>query len=143
MNCPYCGNPSLDGAAFCGNCGAKLEALPAPSTPAPEVLAAAPELAGALPAPEPEPAPAPSPEPPPAPAYAPPAAAYTPSYTAPTPPPQKKGNRTLLIIVAVVLLSLCYCCILIFALFSMIPWDTTSVQEFQFIFGTPTPARIR
>lgn len=103
--CPNCGSQQPDGAAFCDECGAKLDAVPPiapapaapPAQPTPTALATncpvcgAPVVPGApfcdscgaalgqaTPPPRPAPAPAPTPPPP----------APTPPLPAPTPPPQ-------------------------------------------------------
>ena len=143
MNCPYCGNPSPDGAAFCGNCGAKLEAAGAASVaPAPvaqDVVTAAAAPVASLPAPEPMPEPAP----PPASYTMPPPPPYTPSYTAPAPPPKKKSNRTLLIVVAILLLLLCCCCTVGFAIIQISSQLPDFTRELNFVIGTPTPRMFR
>lgn len=101
MNCPYCGNAVPDGAAFCGNCGAKLEAANIPASLPPQASAEIPQ----------EPM-----SPPPAFVMEPmaPPPGFTPAYS-PPPPPAKKSNTTLIIIVVVVLLLLCCCCAVIFS----------------------------
>ena len=35
MNCPQCGQPIDNGAAFCGNCGLAMPTVPVPTAPAP------------------------------------------------------------------------------------------------------------
>lgn len=130
MNCPYCGNAVPDGAAFCGNCGAKLEAAAAPVGLPPQPSAEIDQEPMAPPAPISGPDPVMEPMAPPpgfTPTYAPPPApfpgpvmepmapppAFTPSYS-PPPAPAKKSNTTLIIIIVVVLLLLCCCCALFF-----------------------------
>ena len=39
MNCPQCGQPIDNGAAFCGNCGLAMPTVPVPTAPAPPAAA--------------------------------------------------------------------------------------------------------
>jgi hypothetical protein len=139
MNCPYCGNAVLAGAAFCGNCGAKLDAATAPAGLPPQPSA---EIVQEPMAPTPAPISASGPEPavetmapPPgfAPSYAPPPG-FTASY-APPPALAKKSNTTLIIIVVLVVLLLCCCCGAIIALSQMSSVFTDVVTQMV----TPTP----
>ncbi len=106
MNCPYCGNAVPDGAAFCRNCGAKLEAATIPAGLPPQASAEIPQ----------EPM-----SPPPGPVMEPmaPPPGFTPGYGAPPPPPAKKSNTTLIIVVILVVLLLCCCCGLLIAISQM------------------------
>jgi len=109
MNCPYCANAVPDGAAFCGNCGAKLEAANIPASLPPSVR---PGASAEIPREPMSPPPAFVMEP-----VAPPPG-FTPGY-APPPAPAKKSNTTLIIIVVLVVLLLCCCCGLIIAISQM------------------------
>lgn len=128
MNCPYCSNPVPEGAAFCGNCGAKMDALPAPAAPPVE------------PAPDSEPVAAYSAPPPaePAPVFSPP---ESPVYTPPAPGvAPKKSNRNTIIIVVVVLVLLCCCCLALVAVMQLGPIISAfgSQTGSYYPFGTPT-----
>jgi len=128
MNCPYCSNPVADGAAFCGNCGAKMDAP------------AAPAAAPVQPAPVSEPAVYTAPPPlEPAPVFAPPEA---PVYMPPAPGvAPKKSNRNMIIIVVVILLLLCCCCLAVVIVSQILPILAAlgSQSGSYFPFGTPTP----
>jgi hypothetical protein len=124
MNCPYCANAVPDGAGFCGNCGAKLDAASTPASLPPQVAAETPQEPVSPPPFVMEPA-----APPPG---------FTPAYT-PPPPAAKKSNTTLIIIVVVVLLLLCCCCALFVAfgpIAAMLTDITTQVVG-------PTPRIVR
>ncbi len=90
MKCSKCGAELEEGALFCGSCGAKIEAEPAPVSPAPEsaqqpqTAEAAPEAEGGGAVTEPVSAPTPAPIPTPT-----PAPAVQPQPRAPEPEGQK------------------------------------------------------
>jgi hypothetical protein len=127
MNCPYCANAVPDGAAFCGNCGAKLEAAAPPAGLPPQSTG---EISQ-----EPPPPPAPFSAPVMEPVGPPPG--FTASY-APPPAPAKKSNTTLILVVIGVALLLCCCCSVFFAVAQMGPVFTDIIGQMV----TPT-TRIR
>lgn len=94
MNCPYCGTQAAEGAAFCGNCGAKLETPAAAVSPAPWQESAEGTFT------------------PPVETVAPPPLAFTPSYSPPPAAPKKRNTVLIIAIVVIVLLLLCCCCLI-------------------------------
>ncbi len=106
MNCPYCGSQTAEGATFCGNCGAMLEAPTSPAVSVPPTPAE--EIASdAFPAPSPE--------------IVTPPPALTPSFAPLATPAPKKRNTILIIIVVVILLLVCCCCLLFLTPFLLGP----------------------
>lgn len=96
MECPYCGSTVPQDAAYCGNCGAKLE-----SAKAPEVLPgpiSGPAEETVTPQQEQPVSPPPS---------------FTPAFSV-TPPasPARRNTGYIIALVIVVLLLLCCCCLL-------------------------------
>ena len=95
MNCPHCGQPVPEDAVFCRSCGRALSAGE-PATAAPAFLEAG------RPAQE-------APGDPPTGPWAPPPGGYPPGQWAPPPggyPPGSSGNRTLIIVLAVIVAAL-------------------------------------
>ncbi len=129
MNCPYCANAVTEGAAFCGNCGAKLEAA-APAGLPPQPAAEIPQEPLAPP-PGPVEGPVPVIEP-----MAPPPG-FTPAYTPPS-APAKKRNTTLIIVIVLVALLLCCCCVILFSLGPI----ATMITDVSGQLSLPTP-RVR
>ena len=110
MNCPYCGTQAAEGAAFCGNCGAKLETPAAAVSPAPWQESAEGTFA------------------PPVETVAPPA--FTPSYSPAAAAAPKKRNTVLIIAIVVIVLLLLCCCCLIFVVPSIVgPFLDANYQD--------------
>ncbi len=124
MNCPYCGGSVAEGAAFCGNCGAKMDAQPAPATETPFAS---------------EPA-----TPPPAdfastvgptegPVFTPPALAV----------PPKRSNRNKILIIIVVAVLLCCCCFILISVLGPMLLALGTPTGTIYTYLTPSPIRIR
>ncbi len=110
MNCPYCGTQAAEGAAFCGNCGAKLETLAAAVSPAPWQESAEGTFTPSVETVAPPPA-------------------FTPSYSPAAAAPKKRNTVLIIAIVVIVLLLLCCCC-LIFGVYPFLgPLMDTNFQN--------------